>query len=207
MLLERQRENLITIKQIQFLQQILLNLNRVIMNNSIKTLNNFNFSSLNCKNLKGNLIYSQYLAEVSDLCYFNETWTYQNDLNIIKDIAKTSKKQYYHKSDMRAKARSRPFGGQLWLINKKFTIIKCDFLFRHSSYVNFSISNMEFLCIGLYLPFDNSNNKENSRATFELTLSRILALIEHHKEKNIPIILMGDFNADFNRHKRFDEKP
>jgi len=175
------------------------------MNNTTKTLNNFNFSSLNCKNLKGNLIYSQFLAEISDLCYFNETWTYPNDLNIIRDMANSSKKHYYHKSDMKSKARGRPFGGQLWLINKKFTIIKCDFLCRHSSYVNFSISNIEFLCIGLYLPFDNSKNKENSRATFELTLSRILALIEHHKEKNIPIILMGDFNADFNRNKRFDE--
>jgi hypothetical protein len=70
--------------------------------------------------------------------------------------------------------------------------------------VNFSINNIEFLCIGLYLPFDDSKNKDNSKAIFELTLSRILALIEHHKDKNIPIILMGDFNADFHRNNRFD---
>ena len=67
---------------------------------SSKIIKNVNFLSLNCKNLKGNLIYSQYLAEISDLCYYNETWTYPNDLNIIKDMAKSFKKHFYHKSDM-----------------------------------------------------------------------------------------------------------
>ena len=120
-------------------------------------------------------------------------------------MAKSSNKSFYHKSDMKVRAKGRPFGGQLWLINKKFKIIECNFLCRHSSYVNFSINNIEFLCIGLYLPFDDSKNKDNSKAIFELTLSKILALIERHKEKKIPIILMGDFNADLHRNNRFDD--
>ena len=38
----------VTIKQIQFLPQILLIINNsIIMNNTTKTINNFNFSSLN----------------------------------------------------------------------------------------------------------------------------------------------------------------
>ena len=49
------------------------------------------------------------------------------------------------------------------------------------------------------MPFDNSKDRANSKATFEITLSLILALIERHKEKNIPIILMGDFNSDIHR--------
>ena len=171
------------------------------MNNCYKLIN---FSSLNCKGLKGNLLYSQHLTEISDLTYFNETWTYPDDLNIVKDIAKSSNRHFYHKSDMSSKARGRPFGGQLWFINKLFKIIECNFLCRHSSYVNFSINEFEFLCVGLYMPFDNSKDRANSKATFEITLSRILALIERHKEKNIPIILMGDFNSDIHRNNRFD---
>ena len=54
------------------------------------------------------------------------------------------------------------------------------------------------------MPFDNSKDRANSKATFEITLSLILALIERHKEKNIPIILMGDFNSDIHRNNRFD---
>ena len=172
---------------------------------SNKIIKNVNFSSLNCKNLKGNLIYSQYLAEISDLSFYSETWTYPNDLPIIKQMASSSNNFFYHKSDMKVRAKGRPFGGQLWLVNKKFNIIECNFLCRHSSYVNFMINNIEFLCVGLYLPFDDSKNKDNSKAIFELTLSKVLALIERHKDKNIPIILMGDFNADIHRNNRFDD--
>ena len=68
---------------------------------------------------------------------------------------------------MKVRAKGRPFGDQLWLINKKFKIIEYNFLCRHSSFVNFSINNIEFLCIGLYLPFDDSKNKDNSKAMFE----------------------------------------
>ena len=172
---------------------------------SNKIIKNVNFSSLNCKNLKGNLIYSQYLAEISDLSFYSETWTYPNDLPIIKQMASSSNKFFYHKSDMKVRAKGRPFGGQLWLVNKKFNIIECNFLCRHSSYVNFMINNIEFLCVGLYLPFDDSKNKDNSKAILELTLSKVLALIERHKDKNIPIILMGDFNADIHRNNRFGD--
>jgi hypothetical protein len=54
---------------------------------SNKIIKTINFSSLNCKNLKGNLIYSQFIAETSDLSYYCETWTYPNDLPLIKKIA------------------------------------------------------------------------------------------------------------------------
>ena len=54
------------------------------------------------------------------------------------------------------------------------------------------------------MPFDNTNDRDNSKSTFEITLSRILALIDINKEKNIPTFLMGDFNADTNRNNRFD---
>ena len=172
---------------------------------SNKLVKNINFSSLNCKNLKGNLVYSQYIADISDLSYYSETWTYPNDLPLIKKMASNSNNFFYHKSDMKVRAKGRPFGGQLWLINRNFKIIECNFLCRHSSYVNFSINNIEFLCIGLYLPFDDPKNKDNSKSIFQLTLSKILALIERHKDKNIPIILMGDFNADIHRNNRFDD--
>ena len=169
-----------------------------------KSLKNVNFSSLNCKGLKGNLIYSQFLAGISDLVYFNETWTYPNDINIIKDIAKSTNKNFYYKSDMSSKARGRPFGGQVWLVNKSFRIVEATFISRYLSFVNFFINNLEFLCIGVYMPFDNTNDRDNSKSTFEITLSRILALIDINKEKNIPTFLMGDFNADTNRNNRFD---
>ena len=54
------------------------------------------------------------------------------------------------------------------------------------------------------MPFDNPKQRDLSKSTFELTLSRTLALIDKHKQKYIPIFLMGDFNSDINRNNRFD---
>ena len=69
--------------------------------------------------------------------------------------------------------------------------------------MNFSINSIEFLCIGLYLPFDDSKNKDNSKTIFEVTLPKILALIEQHKDKTIPITIVS--NAEFHRNNRFDD--
>ena len=54
------------------------------------------------------------------------------------------------------------------------------------------------------MPFDNSKDRDNSKCMFELTLSLIVTLIRKFEHKNIPILLMGDFNSDINRQNRFD---
>ena len=56
------------------------------------------------------------------------------------------------------------------------------------------------------MPFDDSKKRDESKSIYELTLSYIHVLIKKYKNLFIPIILLGDFNADLNRHSnnRFD---
>lgn len=50
--------------------------------------------------------------------------------------------------------------------------------------------------IGVYMPFYNRKKKKESTAFYETTLSLIIAHIRIFKQKNIPILIIGDFNAD-----------
>ena len=56
------------------------------------------------------------------------------------------------------------------------------------------------------MPFDDSKKRDESKSIYELTLSYIHVLINKYKNLSIPVIILGDFNADLNRHtnNRFD---
>ena len=66
-------------------------------NNIIKSVK---ISSFNCKGLNGNFIYSKFLASISDVSFYSETWTRDFDLNLIKEISPSSDMNFFHKSDM-----------------------------------------------------------------------------------------------------------
>lgn len=85
------------------MNQVQLNSNRVI------------FSSLNVKGLKGNFSYTKYLSQVSSLVFLCELWTKPTDINLIKEIASYSDKNFVYKSDIDHNYKK---GGQCWLIDK-----------------------------------------------------------------------------------------
>ena len=125
------------------------------------------------------------------------------DLDLIKEISPSSDKNFFHKSDMdHTYKKGRPFGGLLWVINSQFKVLEYSFINRHLTFIHLKFYDFEFVCIGVYMPFDNSKKRDHSKSTFEITLSLILSL--KNQFKNLPVFLMGDFNSDIKRNNRFD---
>ena len=161
-----------------------------------------NLSFLNCKNFKSNIIYSEYLVSHSNITYFNELWLKQNECTLLDSISKN--KKILFKSDMDCNYnKGRPYGGQAFIIDDNLNVIESDFLNRYLSYIFLDIHGLKTLFIGVYMPFDDS--KHESKCLYEITLSYISALITKFKHDEIPIFLIGDFNADFFRKNRFDK--
>ena len=176
------------------MNQVQLNSNRVV------------FSSLNVKGLKGNFSYTKYLSQFSSLVFLCELWTKPTDINLIKEIASYSDKNFVYKSDIDHNyKKGRPYGGQCWLIDKKFKILENKLINRYLSYLHFKIHNQELVVIGVYMPFDDSKNRNESKSSFELILNIILAINEEFKSSKTPVIITGDFNSDVNRDNRFDQ--
>ena len=56
------------------------------------------------------------------------------------------------------------------------------------------------------MPFDNSKNRNESDSLYEISLSLIATLIQKAQSNNLPILIIGDFNADLKRKNKFDLK-
>ena len=102
-------------------------------------------------------------------------------------------------------SRGRPFGGQAWILNSKLDIVNHEFFNRHLSYIHLKKNETEYMIVGAYMPFDNSKKRDDSLSSYELTLSLITTLINKAKTLNIPLFIVGDFNADTKRNNRFDK--
>ena len=163
-------------------------------------------SSLNVKGLKGNFLYTKYLSQSSSLVFLSELWTKPNDINLIKEIASFSSKYFVYKSDIDHNyKKGRPYGGQCWLIDKKFKILENKFINRYLSYLHLKFYSQNLVVIGVYMPFDDSKNRHESKSSFELILNIILAINEEFKASKTPVLITGDFNSDVNRDNRFDQ--
>ena len=64
--------------------------------------------------------------------------------------------------------------------------------------------NCQLLIIGTYMPFDNPKKKDESISQYEMSLCMISTLIQKYKYLKIPILIIGDFNADLRRKNKFD---
>ena len=167
--------------------------------------NRISISSFNVKGLRGNLIYSKFLPQISNICFFSELWTRPNEIDMIKDLANFSNKSFIYKSDIdHTYTKGRPFGGQCWVLDKMIKLIEHRFINRHISYVHVNVEGLEIVVLGVYMPFNNSKKSNESKSMFELVLSIIISIVHEFKSRNLPDILTGDFNADFNRNNRFD---
>ncbi|CAF0986190.1 unnamed protein product [Brachionus calyciflorus] len=131
----------------------------------------------------------------------------KNEYNVIKDLREKShlKNSPLYQSDMQNyQKKGRPFGGQCWILDDSCEIIDYEFFNRHLTYVNFKTNGQEFLCIGVHMPFDDPKKKSNSKSLYELIISRICIYFKMFEERKIPVVILGDFNADPFRQNRFD---
>ena len=166
---------------------------------------NIVITSLNVKGLRGNFLYSKYLSLASSIIFLCELWTKPNEVNLIKEIANFSDKNFVYKSDMNhLYKRGRPFGGQCWFYEKDFSLVENRFISKHLSYLHLKFCDLDFVIIGVYMPFFNSKKANESKSMFELTLTLLFTVSNEFKSRNIPVLITGDFNADLDRTNKFD---
>ena len=166
---------------------------------------NIVITSLNVKGLRGNFLYSKYLSLASSIIFLCELWTKPNEVNLIKEIANFSDKNFVYKSDMNhLYKRGRPFGGQCWYYEKDFSLVENRFISKHLSYLHLKFCDLDFVIIGVYMPFFNSKKANESKSMFELTLTLLFTVSNEFKSRNIPVLITGDFNADLDRTNKFD---
>ena len=59
--------------------------------------------------------------------------------------------------------------------------------------------------IGVHLPFESQKDRVHSKIEYESSLSLISTLIDKYNRIDIPCLILGDFNADTFRKKKFDD--
>ena len=98
--------------------------------------------------------------------------------------------------------RGRPYGGRAFIINKNVKVIKYEFINKYLAVLVF-ISNNCYLCnIYTYMPYDD--NSQLSLSEYQSCLQIIVELSKFYSSKNYMVFILGDFNADLLRGKRFD---
>ena len=150
-------------------------------------------SFLNVKGLKGNFSYCKYLSLSSNITFFCELLTKPNEVNLIKDLALNSNKNFIYKSDIDHQyKKGRPFGGQAWILDKNYDLLEHRFLNKHLSYIHLNIHGSEFVIIGVYLPFLTPRIQMNQRACLNLvSLSFFISLHRFHREvKKLPQVVI-----------------
>ena len=145
---------------------------------------------------------------MSNITFLSEMWLKPNEINFINDLFPDKRKKFLFQSDMTyLNKKGRPFGGIGLIFDSSYQVIEHKFLNRHLAFFHLKQNNFEIIIIGAYMPFDNSNNRDQSKSIYELTLSYINVLIKKFKDLSIPVVILGDFNADLNRNSnnRFDK--
>ena len=160
-------------------------------------------TSLNVKNLKTNYLYVCDLMQNNDICYLTETWLNDGETTYFETMYSECK--LYFQCDITVEEsynlKGRPFGGKCWLIRKNLVVKKVNFINKIISLMEIETENDTLLLIGVYIPFDD--NSAYRYAQLKSTLELIASIIEDNLDKTV--LVVGDFNADLKREKRYDK--
>ena len=170
-------------------------------NNKFTYFNSISIIGYNTNGIKRNLNFIKYLCNFDIIC-ISETWLLQYESALLLDKISTEH-IFLHKADMIIYPTSgRPFGGRVFIVNKKITIINHAFINQYLSTLSISINNKLITCIACYLPYDNGSYL--NFAEFSSCLQVTYELLKFFESKDHFVIVIGDFNADILRKKRFD---
>ena len=98
--------------------------------------------------------------------------------------------------------KGRPFGGRSFIVNKRIKIIKYEFINRFLATLTCCDYNRTFSIISCYFPFDNGSQLNLSE--FQSCLQVAFELLCFFENLKHTVFIIGDFNADLLRKKRFD---
>jgi len=163
--------------------------------------------TFNCKNFKANTLTVEKFVADNDICFFVEHWLVNKEAYLFNSIC--SEHSIIYKSDFDkhsfstcgAKRRGRPFGGTCWVVKESLKIASHDQLSEYISKVSIECTGARKIHVyGVWFSFDDGSFEKYS--LFLSGLSVLEAEIKSNSDDDIAII--GDFNADFHRGKRFD---
>ncbi|RNA14024.1 hypothetical protein BpHYR1_015398 [Brachionus plicatilis] len=166
---------------------------------------NLNLASFNCKNFKSNFNTVQKILEMNDIVFIIEHWLGQEEAHLVKMIDTTDFNIVF-KSDfsLYESRQGRPFGGKMWLVKKALNIISYTELSNDVSVISIELNDGNSLQIyGGWLKFDDNSTK--SFAEFRSNILMLESELKNNREKGTSFILLGDWNADLKRGKRFDK--
>ena len=170
-------------------------------------------STLNCQGFCSNRQMVIDTINHSDISFIIEHWLRPDEETTLSSVSNNH--TYFFESDMPAhnstvSTRGRPFGGRCWCIKKGIVINSHEVITKDVSVLDVQITkdgtSSSMLIIGLWIPFDDGSIEKF--ASFKSIISLLESFVHNFNTLNnsqCPIIIMGDFNADISRGKRFDE--
>ena len=162
--------------------------------------------NLNVRNFKTNHVYTKeaFINNSIDIMFLSELWLHEGEEEYLQHIFPNT--NIYFQSDISVESkyskRGRPFGGKAWIIRNEIIIMKQKWVNEEISYV--VISNEKniamYIIIGVYLRHDNNTTVRMCEYTSNLQIINVIL----QDYANLPTFIVGDFNADVERNKRFD---
>ena len=164
-------------------------------------LNKLNIVSYNCLNFKANFTMIDHLIKSNSICFFIEHWLGSDESYYFNNLCKKHSIIFLPDFENDYKKRGRPHGGRCWVLDDSVTLIDHSEPSEAISKITIHTPSMGKISIfGIWQPFDDGSY--GKLATLYNTLSILESEIDNAQH---PIILLGDFNADFfNRDNRFD---
>lgn len=158
-------------------------------------------ATYNCKNFKSNTKMICELINTNDICFFIEHWLAEEEAYLFNELNSTKSILFESEFSLSENRRGRPFGGKCWVIDERFNVLSYETISGCVSRVVIS-GRDGFKCViyGVWIPFDD--NTPERLSIIQSTLSLLESELCVNNENNVMII--GDFNCDLSRGKRFD---
>jgi hypothetical protein len=161
--------------------------------------------SFNCYNFKSNQLMVKKLMKNFDICYFCEHWLGNSEGYLFNDICENQSSIFSAdfencEYDFKSK-KGRPFGGRCWIINDKIPIKEYEVLNKAVSRLTvIGDDGNEVIIYGIWQPYDDGTVEK--LGFFHSTIAMLESDVKEFSGNSI--LIMGDFNSDLNRNKRFD---
>jgi len=164
--------------------------------------------SYNCQNLKSNMNMIKKLIMNNDVCFFIEHWLGEEEAYYFNEL--TDDHQILFEADYSCEARlrctgtkGRSFGGRCWVVRKCLRVIEYVKLSNALSKITIEdLKGSRVSIFGVWQPFDDGTVVRY--CNLNSNLSMLEAELAHMD--GICTLVIGDFNADFSRGKRFDRE-
>ena len=164
----------------------------------------YSLLSYNCHNIKSNYVYIQELLKENEIVFICEHWLAVEEEYILKDIFSEDKHQIIFEADfsMQNRSKGRPHGGKLWLIDKRISVLDFSRINERIHRVTVHTSGGKMHLYGIWLHFDD--NSSQSFIALKSILLQLESEINEREKANENFVLMGDWNCDQLRGRRFD---